>query len=715
MNKYDKKQKAFTSPKDYKNNKKPLFKIFMDENSKKKLHLVKNNISNSKDSGNRLKKNAYFYTNKNLNLKLFSYKILEAKHNTTPELYLKQTLNILIKKKKCHLLAYINEMFITNETLRDYLKRYYSYKEIEERIPKYVSYYKNYLKFFCRPFFVDYSLNKKMVRHMEKVAQIFYNENYADEDKEEEEKKNKNKKKEENVKNVQIFSKKIAEEIDNCDVFTVVTSEAALKQIQIINNKINKKILQKIKNEKNKNNKNNVAQKNNVLEKEKIDDKVEKGEKDENNIPPIQIEQLTIVDNNTIITPISSNDHRIENKIISELKNKDIIPITNNSINVLIDELEQKDNNKFNNNSKNKNDDNNNIMNKGKEIIKHINNKCIVIQGGKTTNNINININHLTIGQKLISNNDNNNNNKIINGLNLLNNNNIINNDANNNNSNKRIIKKLRHKKGVSNSVNTKDKNFNPKFTNNVESLPEHFNSNKNTKNCSLTLPPPAQAALSNNISKKNYHIIPYTINNNSTKQGKDKSTPLFKTNGSIASFNNFIKGGQTNNDNQNKNIGKNTIYTNKINYMKNILNSMSYGITTKLSKKNINKKIYTKNMGILSGERSRSISNVRKRPKRVIYSSLYYNGSNIQLLNSKNTLDVNKNIDSHKSDRNKIGIDLKRNTEKIPILKNKENFDGKISKLKIKDLKLKGNHLNIQKLLNFLPKTNSRTKSTGK
>ena len=77
--------------------------------------------------------------------------------------------------------------------------------------------------------------------------------------------------------------------------------------------------------------------------------------------------------------------------------------------------------------------------------------------------------------------------------------------------------------------------------------------------------------------------------------------------------------------------------------------------------------------------------------------------------------MDVNKNIDSHKSDRNKIGIDLKRNTEKIPILKNKENFDGKISKLKIKDLKLKGNHLNIQKLLNFLPKTNSRTKSTGK
>jgi hypothetical protein len=155
------------------------------------------------------KKKPNFITNKNLNLKLFSYKILEAKHNSTPELYLKQTLNILIEKKKCHLIAYINESFIVNETLRDYLKRYYNYAETKERIPKYVSYYKNYLTFFCRPFFVDYSLNKKMVRHMEKVAQIFYNENYADEDKEEEEKNNKNKKKRKILKIFKFSVKKL--------------------------------------------------------------------------------------------------------------------------------------------------------------------------------------------------------------------------------------------------------------------------------------------------------------------------------------------------------------------------------------------------------------------------------------------------------------------------------------------------------------------------
>ena len=171
------------------NHKKPLFKIFMDENSKKKLLIKSINKSNSKDSKLRQSKDEKFFKNQKLNLQLFSFKILEAKYNSTPELYLQKNLNILIKKKKTHLLAYFNEMVICTGILKDYLKRYYNYKDSKERIPKYVSYYKNYLKFFCKPFFTDYNINKKMVKHMEKIAQEFYNENYADEDNEEEAKK----------------------------------------------------------------------------------------------------------------------------------------------------------------------------------------------------------------------------------------------------------------------------------------------------------------------------------------------------------------------------------------------------------------------------------------------------------------------------------------------------------------------------------------------
>ena len=155
MNKYAKRSKRNNSPqnpnkKEDKLNKKPLFKIFMEENNKKKLHLLKNNISNSKDSGYQFKQyeGDKFYTNKHLNLQLFSFKVLEAKHNSTPEIYLKITLNILVKKKKSHLLAYLNELAIATGTLKDYLKRFYNYNETKERIPKYVSYYKNYLTFF---------------------------------------------------------------------------------------------------------------------------------------------------------------------------------------------------------------------------------------------------------------------------------------------------------------------------------------------------------------------------------------------------------------------------------------------------------------------------------------------------------------------------------------------------------------------------------------
>ena len=146
------------------------------------------------------------------NLPYFSYKILEAKHSTTPELYQQILLNNLIMRKKSHFNAYLNEIQINTNLFRELLKRLYTYEESKERIPKYVSYYQNYLKFFCRPIFGDYLANKKMVKHMEKVAQIFYNENYAEEDELENSKHQKF--------NFKVFNKTIKEEIDNYDNYT---------------------------------------------------------------------------------------------------------------------------------------------------------------------------------------------------------------------------------------------------------------------------------------------------------------------------------------------------------------------------------------------------------------------------------------------------------------------------------------------------------------
>ena len=166
-----------------------------------------------------LKENNYDNIKINLykHLPFFSYKILEAKYSSTPELYQQIILNNLITRKKTHFFAYLNEISINTNIFKELLKRYYINNESRERIPKYVSYYQNYLKFFCRPVFGDYITNKKMVKHMEKVAQIFYNENYADEDELEQSKSH--------MKfNFKIFNKTAREEIEKYGDYTKVNS-----------------------------------------------------------------------------------------------------------------------------------------------------------------------------------------------------------------------------------------------------------------------------------------------------------------------------------------------------------------------------------------------------------------------------------------------------------------------------------------------------------
>ena len=203
--------------------------------------------SKKSNSNSKLKKSSTFSKNKNnnqlynnkekniyyKNLIFFSKKILEAKHSCTPDLYQKIILNNLILRKRSHNLAYLNELAINTNILKELLKRYYIYEESKNRVPKYVSYYQNYLKFFCKPIINDYYMNKKMVKHMEKVAQIFYNENYADE---EELKESKNPK-----CNFKIFSKSVNHEIDNYANFTKVENDSKfLANLQYNKNNDNK-------------------------------------------------------------------------------------------------------------------------------------------------------------------------------------------------------------------------------------------------------------------------------------------------------------------------------------------------------------------------------------------------------------------------------------------------------------------------------------------
>ena len=74
-------------------------------------------------------------------------------------------------------------------------------------------------------------MNKKVIEYNEKIAKIYCNKNYEN---------SKKSKKLKDEYNIQIFSNKIIEDIENGDKFTVVNSENSNKEIKIMENKMDK-------------------------------------------------------------------------------------------------------------------------------------------------------------------------------------------------------------------------------------------------------------------------------------------------------------------------------------------------------------------------------------------------------------------------------------------------------------------------------------------
>ena len=83
----------------------------------------------------------------------------------------------LIFNKNTHLVSTFKDYMIW-DYVEEFLKRFYNDQESEERVPKFASFYKNYLKFFCIPTFKDIFCNEMIHNFSEKKAELFYNENY---------------------------------------------------------------------------------------------------------------------------------------------------------------------------------------------------------------------------------------------------------------------------------------------------------------------------------------------------------------------------------------------------------------------------------------------------------------------------------------------------------------------------------------------------------
>ena len=91
--------------------------------------------------------------------------------------YIGYIMENLIFNKNTHLVSLFKDYMIW-DYVEEFLKRYYNNKESGERVPKFASFYKNYLKFFCIPTFKDIYCNEMIHNYTEKKAELFYNENY---------------------------------------------------------------------------------------------------------------------------------------------------------------------------------------------------------------------------------------------------------------------------------------------------------------------------------------------------------------------------------------------------------------------------------------------------------------------------------------------------------------------------------------------------------
>ena len=138
----------------------------------------------------------------NVNTKLEAYKLIHDPAHLLSLLYSKYgdieddyfisyTNQLLFNISSKFNRKYKESQYINN--IQEFLRRYYRKREIKERIPKLSDYYKNYVLFFCRPFFKQINMGKIVYNYQDKKAEIFYKNNYSQSLDYEKEKANKNK------------------------------------------------------------------------------------------------------------------------------------------------------------------------------------------------------------------------------------------------------------------------------------------------------------------------------------------------------------------------------------------------------------------------------------------------------------------------------------------------------------------------------------------
>ena len=103
--------------------------------------------------------------------------LLYSKYGKITEDYYLILMDQIILERPSHLNIVYKELNLFN-TNEEFLKRYYFNSESKIRVPKLSDYYENYHKFFCKPFFKNFSLLNIMKNYNEQKAKLFYKKNF---------------------------------------------------------------------------------------------------------------------------------------------------------------------------------------------------------------------------------------------------------------------------------------------------------------------------------------------------------------------------------------------------------------------------------------------------------------------------------------------------------------------------------------------------------
>ena len=100
------------------------------------------------------------------------------KYNSSSQTNNILAINNLIKCKGCHFLAIFKDHLIA-DYIEEFMRRFYMKRESIDRMAKIYEYYKNYLKYFCRPTFKANFANQIIKSYKDMKAEYFYKNNLS--------------------------------------------------------------------------------------------------------------------------------------------------------------------------------------------------------------------------------------------------------------------------------------------------------------------------------------------------------------------------------------------------------------------------------------------------------------------------------------------------------------------------------------------------------